>query len=159
MDDALRRLLDRQEIVDVTVSYCRALDTCDWELLAGCFTEEGELDVGPWGIHQGRQAIVALCSALFPGFDCTQHVVSNHAIEITGDTATSTCDLVAEHLLRSFAGDDQTATRGLYRDQLVRATDGWQIAHRRLGISWREGNIALFEEALARVQAGHGRTS
>jgi hypothetical protein len=157
--DDLRGLLDRQEIVDITVSYCRALDTCDWELLGSCFTEDGVLDVGPWGTHTGVETIVSLCAGLFPGFDRTQHVVANHVITISGDTATCTCDLVAEHLLRSSAGGDQTTTRAVYRDELVRADRRWKIARRKLDIIWREGNISLFEEAAARVQAGQARTS
>lgn len=158
MSDELQRLLDRQSIVDVTVAYCRALDHLDWNLLGSCFAEDGVLDVGPWGVHHGRQAIVDLCRPLFPGFDRTQHIVANHVVRVDGDTASATCALVAEHLLRaSELGGDQTTTRGIYHDELVRTADGWKIAHRRLEIVWREGNTVLFDEAFARVAGGKGR--
>lgn len=158
MSDDLRALLDRQSIVDVTVAYCRALDHLDWDLLGSCFAENGVLDVGPWGVHRGREAIVDLCRPLFPGFDRTQHIVANHVVRLDGDTASATCSLVAEHLLRSAElGGDQTTTRGIYHDAFARDGDGWRIVHRRLEIVWREGNTVLFDEALARVAHGRGR--
>lgn len=160
MNDIAARLLDRQEIVDLTISYCRALDNLDWELLGSCFTDDAVLDVGPWGRHKGREAIVALCSPLFPGMDRTQHIVGNHVVEITGDDAQGTCCLVAEHLLRTVeGGGDQTTTRGLYHDRFVRTTDGWRIRDRRLEITWREGDTSIFDQAFARVAAGLGRPS
>jgi hypothetical protein len=154
----LQATIDKQEIVDLTIAYCRALDELDWGLLGSCFTEDGVLDVGPWGVHEGKEAIVALCSPLFPGMDRTQHLVGNHVISITGDEAQGTCYLVAEHLLRTLdGGGDQTTTRGRYHDSFVRTQDGWRIRSRRLEIIWREGNISIFDQALARTSAGYSR--
>ena len=160
MNEQLDWLVDRQAIVDLTVDYCRALDLLDWDLLGRCFTEDAVLDVGPWGIHTGRDAIVALCSPLFPGMDRTQHLVGNHVIEINQDEASGTCYLVAEHLVRTpDTGGDQTTTRGIYHDRFVRTPAGWRIRERRLEITWREGNTSIFDQAFARVAAGAGRPS
>jgi ketosteroid isomerase-like protein len=152
VSDDLKRLLDRQEIVDVTIRYCNALDLRDWELLASCFTDDAVFSAGPWGEHEGVEAIVGLCNSVFPGMDMTQHLVSNHVVEVSGDEATCTCDLVAEHLLRAAAGGDQTTTRAIYHDRLRRTADGWRFAHRSLDVTWQEGNVGIWAEALARGQ-------
>jgi hypothetical protein len=47
MDEGtLQRLLDEQQIVDVMNAYTTALDTRDWDLLASCFTPDGDADFG-----------------------------------------------------------------------------------------------------------------
>jgi hypothetical protein len=36
----LQHLIDEREIVRVALTYCRALDTCDWDLLATVFVPD-----------------------------------------------------------------------------------------------------------------------
>lgn len=143
-------LRDRFEIVAVTYKYALALDTRDWGLLTNCFTPDATADFGVWGKAIGVEQIIAAARPVMEGMERTQHLIANHLITLNGDAAECTCYLVAEHLLSAAAGGSTSTTRGLYRDHFVRTSDGWRIAARILDVTWREGNIGIFDEALSR---------
>ena len=97
---------------------------------------------------------VGAAAAVMEGMDQTQHLMLNHLIDFSadGESATCVCNLVAEHLLAG-EGDPTSTTRGIYRDRFVRTADGWRITHRILQVTWREGNLGIFEVALRRSGA------
>lgn len=160
-DQQLERLVARQEIVDVTLRYGLALDTHDWELLRTCFTADAVADFGPWGCAKGVEAIIGAAQPVMEGMDMTQHAMLNHLVELdaSGDGASATCVLIAEHLLVTSARASTSTTRGNYRDRFVRADGIWRIAHRHLEVTWREGNVAIFDEAMRRFAARSAETT
>jgi SnoaL-like domain len=158
MDDAVRQIIDRCEIIDLSTRYCTALDTRDWDLLRSCFTPGSTADFGPWGHAEGVEAIVAAARPVMEGMDATQHLVANHTVAIDGDRASMRCVLVAEHLLVGSAAGTVSTTRGVYEDSLVRSELGWRIAHRTLVVTWREGNTGIFDEAFSRFTSNESAT-
>lgn len=151
MATSLKQIVDRQEIVDITVRYCTALDGRDWDLLRTCFAVDARADFGPWGVANGIDEIVGSAAPVMEGMDHTQHIVANHQVELEGDTAIARCALVAEHLLVSDIGATTSTTRGAYEDRFVRTAHGWRISHRSLVVWWREGNTGIFDLAMARL--------
>lgn len=132
---------DRLAIIDLTVAYCWALDTHEWDALDRVFTADvvAELASPPLvGVEAIKERVAR---ALVP-LDDSQHMVTNHQIvfDPSGDRATCRCYLQAQHVRRDAEGGANYVIGGRYEDTVVRTADGWRIAHRRLVAMWREGN-------------------
>ncbi len=82
----LQALLDRQEIFDCLVRYCRGVDRLDAELLASAYHPDA---IDDHGIYVGRPHQFADYFLAFheKNQTATQHVITNHSCELDGDTA------------------------------------------------------------------------
>lgn len=137
----LDRLLDEWAIVEVTHRYCAALDGHDWEALGRCFTPDAVAVFGGVpGEHHGLDAIKAVCRASLEPLDASQHLVANHLVELTGDTATSRCYVRAQHCRWGLPEGTNFMVAGTYEDAWRRTADGWRINRRVLAVTWTDGN-------------------
>ncbi|MFT6291453.1 MAG: ketosteroid isomerase-like protein [Ilumatobacter sp.] len=141
----LQRLLDEREIVAVAVTYCFALDTHDWDALRQVFTPDATANLGVPAQQVGIDAIIERISGALSGLDNSQHLVGNHEVVVTGDTATHRCYLQAQHIRAVPNGSPLFMIAGRYEDEFVRTPDGWRIGHRTLTTMWREGNSAVVQ--------------
>src|SRR5512140_2972519 len=127
----LQDIADRIEIDDLLTRYATALDAKDWELWTSCFTPDAHIDyTGAGGVKGRLPEVRQWLVEVMAGFPMTQHLVTNRAVCIEGDTATCRSCLfnpmgVADNdsLMVFFDG-------GYYRDKLVRTSGGWRIAER-----------------------------
>jgi len=119
---------DRDAIVDVLVRYATGIDTRDWALFRTCFTEKCHADYGDIGVWDGVDAITEFMTVSHADMGHTLHRMTNMAITVNGDGATSRSYVDALLMM----GDGKTAisAQGFYDDELVRAGDGWRIARR-----------------------------
>ena len=130
MDDLegrIRRLEDRQAIVDVVIRYCVAVDRRDWTVFAECFAPTVQTDSG----EVSGAGFVARVEAALPGFRSTQHLSTNHVVtfeDADPDRATCDSDMYAQHFLEESPGGTYYLLRARYSDRLVRTADGWKIA-------------------------------
>lgn len=145
---SLRRLLDRQAIIDVIHAYCRHVDLVRPADIAALFTSDCTVDYGP-GLGEATIGAVELERRLasgLPRFAATSHHVSNIEIDFDSgtddvdgsgaDTATSVTYLLAWH---RYADDRPDATLyARYHDRFVRTADGWRIAERVLRVAGNE---------------------
>ncbi|API59682.1 hypothetical protein BSL82_10425 [Tardibacter chloracetimidivorans] len=132
---------DRQEIADILHQYCRGMDLLDLDLLAGAFTEDGFLDIGPDPRLQTRGAgNIYEAMKRMKRFSRSSHHLSNIQIAFeSADRARCTSYIMAWHE----TPDGHTGTMmGQYHDKLVRTPAGWRIAERQLRMS---GNDAGFQ--------------
>jgi 3-phenylpropionate/cinnamic acid dioxygenase small subunit len=141
--DRVRSLAHRAEIVDVAVRYATALDRRDWSLLRTCFTADATVDYEGMAPVVGRDAVVEVCRGALEELDASQHLLGNHSVELTGDTARAECYLQAQHVRRGLVDGETYIVAGTYSDRLTRGEDGWRIEHRRLTVSWTDGNAAV----------------
>jgi ketosteroid isomerase-like protein len=149
-DASAQRLQDAKEIVDVMNAYTTALDTQDWDLLASCFTPDGDADFGNIagvGALDTPQAVVDLCRGALQNLQATQHLQGNYVVEVDGDSATASCYLQANHFFEGAPGGSVFTVWGKYTDRFVRTDDGWKIKHRDLRSISAGGNMNLFNEA------------
>ena len=129
---ALRRLIDRQAIIDCVHRYARGVDRGDAELLGSAYHEDATEDHagGYIGPVDGLLPFLEAAHAPFPGY---QRYVSNFTIEIDGDEAHSECYYLC--VLRSDGGT-MMLSGGRYVDRLERRDGEWRIAARVVVIEW-----------------------
>ena len=142
MEDALQEILDRQEIIDLTIAYGWLLDHGPREHLDTIFTEDAVCDYMSV-VVEGLPAIIEKVTNALGPLDASQHIVSNQQVTIDGDTATCRCYLHAQHTLRGTEGGDNFVIAGRYDDKLIRTPDGWRITFRKLSRDWTEGNPGI----------------
>lgn len=139
MSDVIEEMLDRQAIVDLTISYGWVLDHGPREDLREVFTDDAVAIYG--GVRfEGVDSIIAKVEESLGRLTISQHLVSNQQVAIHGDTARCRCYLQAQHTLRGTEGGDNYVMAGRYEDDLVRTPEGWRISKRELTIDWTEGN-------------------
>jgi hypothetical protein len=135
----LRRLLDRQAIIDVLHAYCRNVDLVRPAEVAALFTNECTVDYGP-GLGPpsvGAAELARRLAAGLPRFAATSHHVSNVEITFDGDDEATTCTYV--YAWHRYPDDRPDAHLwGRYHDRFVRCEDGWRIAERQLRVAGQE---------------------
>ena len=121
---------DRFAINDLFVRYATALDNGDVETIVGCFTEDGSLESPAVGTYEGHEGIREF-SNRFARFrergTQLRHVLSNLAMEVTGDRARATCYL-CNIITRD--GRSEMMPPGRYECDLQRINGEWLFKHR-----------------------------
>jgi hypothetical protein len=113
----------------VLIRYARAIDTKDWLLLRTCFTGDVTADYGDIGSWKGVEELTAFMINAHAGMGATQHLLSNFQVETDGDRASSVTYVHAVTILASHPYD-WIDTIAIYRDRLLKGTEGWRIASR-----------------------------
>lgn len=132
MTATLRKLADRQDILDCITGYGRGLDRLDPDFIRNAFHPDGVDDHGafvgtvdefvPWAIE---------CESAFA---ITHHGISSHACEIDGGVAHA-----ESYVHFGVAFPDRSAIgmgAGRYIDKLERRDGRWAIAIRRFILDW-----------------------
>lgn len=149
LEGRLRRLEDRQAIVDVVIRYCVAVDSRDWTMFASCFAPVLTTDAG----ELTSEEFVGIVQGALPGFQRTQHLSTNHVVTFHGsDRATCASDMYAQHLLEESSGGTYYLLRARYTEDLIRTPDGWRIRSITTTDRWEEGNLNAVAEAIERVR-------
>lgn len=136
------RLADRQEISDLLIEYCRALDLMDLPAIAAVFTDDCEVEYGPEDRLRSRGAAgVAKSLERMWRWARSSHHLSNIQIAFDGgDRARSVSYVLAWHE----RPDGGTATvMGQYHDELVRGKSGWRIARRRMEMNGSDAGFTV----------------
>jgi len=146
---------DRTEILETIYCYATGVDTKDWPLYRSIFTDEIEVDFSSWDGRPARRIKadewLAGVQALFPGFDATQHAMTNPRVTIEGDRASCVMYVQAAHFLRNDEGDAEFTLGGYYTDRLVRTAAGWKLCGVKLTVTWSRGNKHVMALALKRA--------
>jgi hypothetical protein len=137
MEEAkLNELIDRNAIIDLMSRYASGIDLRDEALYRSCFTDELEWDMFGKGAYDRGSAdewVTTASNAVRP-FQTTQHIITNHTIEIDGDKATCIAYLQAQH----WNPENHLLVGGYYSNELVRTSDGWLICKLKLTITWNQ---------------------
>ena len=137
-DNRIRELVDRQDIHDCLLRFCRGMDRFDRDLYLSAFHDDAEMAAGPyvgdvpgcwdWAkpMHEAGQVL-------------THHGLLNHSVDIDGDTAHSETyyQFVARnHPWEDGGGETIMLAGGRYIDRLERRGGQWKIALRTNIIEW-----------------------
>ena len=142
MHKTVAEMLAEHTIMALHMTYCRAVDRCDFELLRSVFHPDARFDYGNFdGDVDGFLAMVAGGLACYLG---TTHCVGNQLVELAPDGRSAWAEhyTVATHRI---AADDRKPLRDFvlsirYVDRVeCRAGDSgddWRITHRTLIRDW-----------------------
>ena len=156
----LEQLLDRVAITDLVNCYATGLDRRNWPLLRSIFADEIDMEYTSVGLKAGRYSAdrwVRSSEVLFAGFGPTQHTLTNHAIDLKGDSAHCVMYMRAEHfILEDAPAENRWTIGGYYTVDLARTANGWKIHAMGLHVTWQTGNRELSNLAIERGRAKLG---
>ncbi len=141
IDSALQILLDKQEIHEVIMRYCRAIDRCDEELLRSVYHSDAWDDHGQF---KGKASdFIPIClKALRQDFLSTMHAICNELVEVDGDRAYSESYFIAYHRIMKEGAEHELVLGGRYVDRFERRDGVWKIAHRVVAYEWDKAQPA-----------------
>jgi len=121
---------DYEAIRRLTIDYCWYADTQDVPGIVALFDGDYVFDATKFGIPviEGRDSLLEFFAALLPGHQCSQHISSNHRIDIAGASAKGT----SYYFMMGVAKDGETiSAAGYYEDDYILTEQGWRISVRR----------------------------
>lgn len=131
---------DREDIIQLINLYGLAMDTQRWDLFDRIFTEQVDADYGATSHWHDRESFKRDFGSFHTLFDATQHVMTNHLVEVEGDRAWSHT-YGAWRLIRHAAGDPPVWDgTGYYDDTWSRTHSGWRILKRVCRVVFWTGN-------------------
>jgi hypothetical protein len=140
LDPRVAALLDKQEIREVVLRYCRGIDRMDQDLVRSCYHPDATDEHGSF--FGGVDEYVAFAWKLMPRYDATMHFVGNVLIELEGDAARSEAYCIAHHRSASGVPAHNLATGCRYIDTFERREDRvWRIAKRVVTTEWIRHDI------------------
>lgn len=147
LEKMVQQLLDRALIIQAVNSYGIGVDTRNFALFRSILAEEVTVDYtsmfGGEPYRIAADVLVENWRGLLTQFESTQHIISNHVIDLAGDAATCTSHFQAHHILLNRRGGCSWTVAGFYVHRLARTAAGWKIGFTQLNNLWGEGNFDL----------------
>ena len=134
MEAAVSALLDRREIEDVILRYCRGIDRLDLELVRSCYWPDATDSHG--GFSGTRDEFVAWVEKLLARFESTSHFVGNLLVELAGDAAVTESYAIAFHRSREPSASLNGIIGVRYVDRFEKRGGQWRIARRVCVTEW-----------------------
>lgn len=131
-EQAVRKLLDRQEIWDALLSYTRGMDRLDRDLVINAYHPDA---VDDHGVIVGSREDIAESGMTMHGAENrkTHHCLTNHYCKLEGDSAHT------ETYFVYFGAQEDGPTDvlgGRYLDDFERRDGEWRISKRLCFIEW-----------------------
>jgi hypothetical protein len=158
MADATSQHTDRSAVTETVTRMAWYLDRRDWDGLTELFTERVYTDyTSLWGGTPREATVGELLSTAaqgswrrtMDGLEATQHLITNVLVDLDGDEARATANVVGVHRLTNPHGSPLWTVGGTYEFGLVRADGRWRIRAITMTVTWAEGNQHVLALALA----------
>ena len=147
---------DRLDIMDAVGGIMLQVDVKDWDKVRRYLMPEVSTDYtsifGGDPVTCDSDVFVQGLRSRLPGFDATQHIVTQISVSGSGDHAMTISNLRAAHWIES----DIWAFGGAYRHTLTRTAEGWRIASLAIEMHYEEGDRAVRDAAVERMSARLG---
>jgi ketosteroid isomerase-like protein len=126
MEARVRDLEAVHAIMNLEADYAFAADTRQTDLLVNLFTEDGVIDVRPYGERiVGREAIRRFRAESPNKVASSVHYLHNPHIVVDGNTARGRFYWLAA--LSWVATNEAVWSSGYYQDEFVKTDEGWKI--------------------------------
>lgn len=128
---AMQTLLDKQEIHEALMRYCRGIDRCDADLLHSAYHPDATDD---HGLFKGKAAdFIPWALKSLVRDEGTSHYIANELIELDGDVAHCESYFFAIHRRQAKDGTKEDLIfQGRYVDRFERRQGLWKIANRQV---------------------------
>jgi hypothetical protein len=136
---------DKEAITHAINLYAFAVDTQRWELFSDVFTPDIRADYSPSAQWTDLETFKRDFAAYHEPFDGTQHVMTNHLINVAGDNAQAVTYGHWRLIRKGLGGGEFWEGNGWYDDLLVKTAAGWRIKERTCRIVWWGGNPQVNE--------------
>ncbi|TIL57413.1 MAG: nuclear transport factor 2 family protein [Mesorhizobium sp.] len=151
MSPVTRRFVLALAVFAATLAALPALS--EWDRVKSYFTTRVTTDYsslfGGEAATSDRDALIAQWQGLLPGFDATQHLITNIVVEGAGNDAVARSHVRAIHWI-----DTRFWTVGAsYLHRLVRTPEGWRVSAISIHRLYEEGDRAVLAAAADRVEA------
>jgi hypothetical protein len=131
---------DRDQVIEMMVSYGAAIDRRDWTLFRRCFTHDVLAVYEGFGEFTGYDAVEEFVRPSVEPLDATQHMLTNFLVKLDGDAATFQCYVQAQHIRQDASGGHLFTVGGPYDNGAIRTPDGWRMDRFRFTATWTAGN-------------------
>jgi hypothetical protein len=147
--ERIEALENREAVIDALYRFAAGQDENDGALFESAFAEDAELDfVQPaqrLGVtlapFKGRESIVDSIMPVVTRLDTT-HTVTNPRVQVSGDRASLTALVEAQHLPKGDHGR-HLLLKNVYRVALRREAGEWRITHMRIENIWLQGEASV----------------
>lgn len=147
------RLKERAAITEVVNAIATLADLRQWSKLRQLLTEEVTVDYTSLFAGEiqniASNQLISQWQSVLPGFDATQHTITNHHIIINANKATAIAYVRATHKL----DNELWIVGGYYIDELIKTDTAWKIKAIKYNAMYEEGDRSLLEKAAAKVAA------
>jgi ketosteroid isomerase-like protein len=154
--DRVSLMLDKHELHELVLTYCRAIDRQDFALVRTLYHDDAIDDHGDM-FKGGPDDYVAWLPTIMANWDATVHSISNTLFEVEGDKANGELYVVAYH--RTHPPDaKEIVVGGRYLDRYEKRAGAWKFIRRSLAMDWcnvRDVNVSDYETFAAGAE--HGR--
>jgi ketosteroid isomerase-like protein len=159
-------MLNPAEVADlaalhqVAYRYAAAVDSCDVEAFLSVFSPEARLATFgpgaemPFAVATGHEQLAGIPQAMRQRFTRTAHLMTNHLIDLDGDSASGSVLCTARHLLGNGAGGTDLVVVIRYVDRYERRGDLWLILDREIRFLWSETHPTLSDEQVVDILRG-----
>jgi hypothetical protein len=141
-ETALRVLLDKQEIHEVQMRYCRGIDRLDEDLLRSVYFPDAWDDHSSF-VGAASEFIPYITKRLREGFNTHMHYICNELFEVDGDVAHGESYYYAVHSFERDGVVHDLTAGGRYIDRFERREGRWGIARRLVVVDWNRTAPAL----------------
>ncbi len=139
------------DITETIIRMFNATDAREWREVERCFSSNVLLDyssmTGNPASRVSPSQITQSWKQVLPGFENTQHMISNFEVNLTSNRAHIFCKGIAYHFLPHPLGD-LWIVAGTY-DFVLEDLGGWKITAMKFDISFQSGNMKLPGLAMA----------
>ncbi|MGL5836394.1 MAG: nuclear transport factor 2 family protein [Waterburya sp.] len=139
---------DEAAIQTIVESVANLADRENFESLEKLYAEEIQVDyTSAFGGEvelKSPQGLMTQWASSLPGFDRTRHEISNIEMEVKGNTATATADVVANHYLKEMLWQ----IAGSYEYGLVKEDEEWAIAKMTFLAESEKGSRDIINKAV-----------
>ena len=141
---------EKIQIIELLNQFGIAIDSRDWDTFSSLFADEIEFDYSAIGDIAGTfqpSEIADNARKNFGGFKATQHLITNHQIERSGNDANCKAYVRAMHVLPNDETDSMLEIGGYYLARLILIDSDWKIKSWKFEVFWSKGDLTLFELA------------
>jgi hypothetical protein len=129
-DAKVQDLLDKQEIREALVRYCRGVDRCDPSLINSAFHHDAVDEHAGHGSYVGEDIGPRILEFIQSHTKGSSHNITNQIVHVEADTASSETYYLVWQLETLDEEELILESHGRYIDRFERRNGEWKIAHR-----------------------------